>query len=117
MRESSNLSNIYGSPIIYDRCLNVDRDTCAGYSIIEAGPHEFDLTITTLQQFKELPNNTTATNVLVTEFDISGSKLVTGFFSNNVGDAEYWHKFVIPTNVKYIKFTKSFGFNCSRVCI
>ena len=114
MRESSNLSNIYGTPIIYTNCSSIDSDTCSEYD----APNEFDLIITHYTELKALPDNTTASSVLVaipTKLGHTGR--VPGFFDNDISNEEYYSKLVVPKNVKYIKFAKCFSHDCSRVII
>ena len=94
MRESQGLSNISGSPIIYTSCSRVDESTCAEYG--GSKNPEYDLIISTVNEFKELPNNTTATSVLVAiPGRISATARVPGFFDNDSSNAPYFSKFII----------------------
>ena len=119
MRESKNLSNIYGSPIIYTSCKAIDADTCSGYEAPkEIAVDEFDLIITHYTELKALPDNTTATSVLVAiPAKLGHSGRVPGFFDNDISNEAYYSKLVIPKNVKYIKFAKCFSHDCPRVII
>lgn len=120
MRESSNLSNIYGSPIIYTDCKAVDTDTCSEYDASKASEvDEFDLIITSMADMAALPSNTKAKNVLVTGFTLSSKTAVPGFFDNtiNASNEPYFVKFVVPKNVSYLKFSKSFYYTLARVVI
>jgi hypothetical protein len=118
MRQSKNLSNIYGSPVIYTDCDNIDRDTCSGYTL-QVVPDEFDTVITSEAQFRALASNTDAINVLVTGFAITEKYTVPGFFDNTINDTNiaYFTPFILPKNVRYIKFSKNFYYNTARAII
>lgn len=120
MRQSSNLSNIYGSPIIYTDCKAIDTDTCSDYDAPKASEvDEFDLIITSMDDLATLPSNTTAKSVLVTGFSLNSTTKVPGFFTNtiNATNEPYFVKFIIPKNIQYIKFSKSFYYTTARVVI
>ena len=116
MRESKNLSNIYGSPILYSSCEKVDAETCSDF--VGASNQEFDLIITTVDEFKALPNNTTASSVLIAvKSTIVHTSRVPGFFDNDISNESYYGKLVIPKNIRYVKFAEWFKHTCPRVII
>lgn len=114
LRESSNISNVSGN-WIYTSCTKVDGDTCDNFG---AASHEYDLIITSISELSALESNTTAKSVLVSvPTQINATARVNGFFDNDSSNEAYYSKFVIPKNVKYIKFTEKFKHNCPRVII
>lgn len=122
MRESKNLSNIYGTPVIYTDCSSIDSETCSDYSLPEEPDiisSEFDTVITNQAEFAALENNTTAVNVLITGFTLTSSTAVPGFFTNTINEntIPYFKPFIVPLNVKYIKVSKSFYFTPARAII